>query len=146
MDLSGTVIGPDGVGVRIYWVQSDDTRFQTDHEHLVLNGVDRIIGSVQWYLENYDYYSVFTLTNGKDTVYHDAWSATSALYGLGGDDTLSGAYRIDGGDGNDYIINFSESSATLLGGNGDDLHCRRRVQPGGWRRGHGHAQIRPRRP
>ncbi|WP_343717832.1 calcium-binding protein [Inquilinus sp.] len=75
---------------------------------------------MQWYLDNYDYYSVFTLTNGNDTVYNDSWSITTALYGLGGDDALYGAYYIDGGDGNDIIYNFSESGATLLGGNGDD--------------------------
>jgi hypothetical protein len=54
-DLSGTVIGPDGVGVTIYWFAVGDYPSQTDFQHLLLNGVDSIIGYIIWGSDEYDY-------------------------------------------------------------------------------------------
>src|SRR5882757_8230915 len=98
MDLSDTVIGPDGVGVHIYWVTSGDFPWGVSDQHLVLNGVDNVIGSVQSYSDTYDYYSGITLTNGNDTADGQSFGdrSFSYLYGLGGNDTLSGAYYMDG--------------------------------------------------
>ena len=121
LDLSGYVIGPDGQGVRIYWVQTGDYPYGiTNWQRLNFQGVDTTIGSVDWWHDNYDYYSNITLTNGKDTVNNYYYGEGSSLYGLGGDDNLTGASWIDGGDGNDTLHSRS-GSATLIGGNGNDL-------------------------
>jgi Ca2+-binding RTX toxin-like protein len=121
MDLSGTVIGPDGVGVRIYWTFSGDAPFDVNTEHLVLNGMDNIIGGVQWYTDTYDYYSGIILTNGNDDATGESFGdrSFSFFYGLGGNDTLYNAYYMDGGDGNDTIY-ANQDGMTLVGGNGDD--------------------------
>jgi Ca2+-binding RTX toxin-like protein len=119
IDLSDSVIGPDGIGATIHWDYIYVGNSQEGYQWLSLNGMNSLIGMTYYYFSSgiFDDFSIHNLilTNGNDTA-----DFGDRLFGLGGDDTLTGNF-VDGGDGNDTLSIASSFGATLIGGNGDDV-------------------------
>lgn len=129
LDLSDYIIGPDGVGVTIFW--SEDRiaaniiiELLNYSQYLTFQGKTTNIGFYSEWFSTYDgSYGVtdagkydLILTNGSDRV-DGGYRWPHSVYGLGGDDVLIATTFLDGGDGNDTLT----AASTMIGGAGDDV-------------------------